>query len=77
MRRSPRSRRNILLWLLSLLLVASMVCGLIISILGNRPQRTATPTPYVAPTIILEAPTATETQPGPQPSPQPLTTSAP
>lgn len=77
MRRSPRSKRNILLWLLSLLLVASMVCGLIFSIVGERAQRRATPTPRVAPTVVWEEPTATLTPAGPQPSPQPLATSAP
>ena len=76
MRRSPRTKRDILLWLLSLLIVASMICGLIYSAIGTHERHTPTPTHIVAPTAIV-APSATHAPSGPQPSPQPLVPGAP
>jgi len=77
MRRSSRSNRNILLWMLSLIVAVSMVCGLVISVTTNLQRREATPVP--TPLVQTETPTPTPTQTpaGPMPSPQPLATSAP
>jgi hypothetical protein len=75
MRRSSRSNRNILLWILSLIIVASMVCGLIVTVLGGDSSRQPTDTPV--PTVQRATSTPSVTPSGPQPSPQPLTTSAP
>ena len=79
MRRSSQSKRNIMLWVLSLILVASMICGLIVSVTSEQGS-TSTPVPTSALVSSTSTPTLTPmptaTAAGPMPSPQPLATTS-
>ena len=62
MRRSPASKRKLALWLLSLLVAASMICSLVVMIRPSAPEHTPSPTaPPQAPTMT-PAPSPVPTQ---------------
>jgi len=65
-----RSNRTVLLWVVSLMIVLSMVCSLVVTLASGRQRRAETPAP-ATPYIVTATPQPTATAVAPVPSPQP------
>lgn len=61
MRRSPSSKRKLALWLLSLIVVVSMLCSLVVMIRPLPPARTPQLTAIPLPSTFTPAPTLAPT----------------
>jgi hypothetical protein len=59
MRRAKRSRKQIFFWLLSVIVVVSMVCGSVAILIPPRQPEPITPTPVTPIVIPTWTPTAT------------------